>query len=131
MTEDNETTTDEKSEKDHVRTVLESQFPDRVFSVEEKHVWVSGMNQSCKSVAERMTEELTFRGFLCGLVHDDEAHRHGGFQFRWYGRKVNETNRPIRTYCDECGIPLHGDDGEELSHGSYCDLDASEYEVEA
>lgn len=51
---------------------------------------------------------------------------------KWYGRQIEKgsNDRTIRTHCVECEIPLFGNDGEELPHGSYCDLDAREYELD-
>lgn len=69
---------------DRVQTILDFEFPDRVFVVEDDRVWVSGMNETAKPLAERMTEELIARDIACGLVKDDEAARFGGVEFRFH-----------------------------------------------
>ena len=56
---------------------------DRVFSVEDDVVWVSGMNARCQSVANRMARTLVKHGIPAGLVHDDNAVQFGGVQFRY------------------------------------------------
>lgn len=101
-----------------VERILEEQHGDRVFSVEDGVVWVSGMNASCPSVARRMAHTLLSQGFACGLVYDDGAVQHGGVQFN-YGPHMCELceSRPSETLtsdshpegvnhlaCTECAI---------------------------
>lgn len=70
---------------ERVKTVLGEQFPNRVYSVEDGVVWVSGMNSNCPSVARRMAQELVHgHDIPCSLVYDDGASRFGGVQFNYY-----------------------------------------------
>jgi len=67
-----------------VKEILSEQFADRVYSVEDGVVWVSGMNQNCPSVARRMAQTLVSHDIPCGLVYDDGAEQFGGVQFNYY-----------------------------------------------
>ena len=70
--------------KERVEQTLEEQFSDRVYTVEDGVVWVSGMNAHCKSVAGRMAKELAWgHDIPTGLVYDDDAKRFGGVQFNF------------------------------------------------
>jgi hypothetical protein len=71
------------SDIEAVREILNKKYPDRIFSVEEGVVWVSGMNSDCAYIAHRMAESLAYRDIPTGLVHDDDAVQFGGVQFRW------------------------------------------------
>lgn len=66
-----------------VRELLENVHDDRVFVVEERIVWVSGMNSHCKQVAEDIAKTLLMHDVPAGLVHDDGIHAvdNGGVQF--------------------------------------------------
>lgn len=66
-----------------VRGVLEETHSDRVFSVEDGVVWVSGMNAGCPRAASDMARTLVSHGVPCSLVYDDEAERFGGVQFNY------------------------------------------------
>lgn len=66
-----------------VRETLEDCFGDRVYAVADGHVWVSGMNAHCRTVARRMASELASVGVPCGLVYDDGAAQFGGVQFNY------------------------------------------------
>lgn len=69
---------------DRVEQILDEEFGDRVFVVEDDLVWVSGMNSSCGSVARRMAKSLTHSYDIpTSLVHNDDAARFGGVQFRY------------------------------------------------
>lgn len=66
-----------------VRELLDELHPDRVFSVGDDTVWVSGMNANCTSVAETLAQTLVRHDIPCGLVHDDNAEHFGGVQFTY------------------------------------------------
>lgn len=74
-----------KDYQQQAEEILNELHSDRVFSVEDGLVWVSGMNQHCKTVAEDMAKTLIQHGVPCGLVHDDGIHAadNGGVQFRY------------------------------------------------
>lgn len=63
--------------------LLNDTHGDRVFAVEDGIVWVSGMNQNCRAAARRMARTLVKHDIPAGLVHDDNADRFGGVQFRY------------------------------------------------
>jgi len=71
------------ADDEEVEQILESEFGDRVWVVEEDVVWVSGMNPHCPSVAEAMAKTLVQNDVPAGLVYDDGAMAHGGVQFNW------------------------------------------------
>lgn len=66
-----------------VQSILNDQFSDRIYSVEDGLVWVSGMNQHCGSVARQMADSIVQEDIPCSLVRDDDATRFGGVQFRY------------------------------------------------
>jgi len=68
-----------------VKTLLNDVHGDRVFSVEDDRVWVSGMNVHCTRVAENMAQTLIKHDIPASLVHDDGVHaaNNGGVQFRY------------------------------------------------
>lgn len=68
----------------HVEEILEREFGDRVYSVEDGVVWISGMNSGCPTIARRMSDMLVSHDIPCGLVYDDGASRFGGVQFNYY-----------------------------------------------
>lgn len=69
---------------DQIAEILGREFGDRVYSVENGVVWVSGMNSGCKSLAQRMAKTLAHgHDIPAGLVYDDGATRFGGVQFNW------------------------------------------------
>lgn len=69
---------------EQIEATLQDEYGDRVFSVEDGVVWVSGMNSSCKSVARRMARTLAHgHDIPTSLVYDDDADRFGGVQFNW------------------------------------------------
>lgn len=71
-------------EVSRVEDILNRQFGDRVYSVEDGVVWVSGMNSSCYSVARRMAMTLVHgHDIPASLVYEDNAARFGGVQFNW------------------------------------------------
>lgn len=75
---------------DEVRELLDDVHADRVFSVEDGVVWVSGMNAHCKRVAEDIAKTLRMHfDTPTSLVHDDGIHAvdFGGVQFR-YGKNA-------------------------------------------
>lgn len=49
-----------------------------VFRVEDGQVWISGMNASVGSFADRVAQELESAGFDVGEPTDDGAAEHGG-----------------------------------------------------
>ena len=63
---------------DGVRQLVEATFPDRVLSIEQDGVWVSGMNANCASVARRIAGLLESEGYVVDMVRDDDAVRFGG-----------------------------------------------------
>lgn len=70
--------------RQEAKELLDELYPDRVFAVEDGVVWVSGMNVSCKRVAEDIA--TTLRKHLdtpTSLVYDDGAVRFGGVEFRY------------------------------------------------
>lgn len=71
--------------QEEVRELLEDVHSDRVFSVEEDVVWISGMNASCGFVARQIAKTLVKHGIPAGLVHEDGVHavNNGGLQFRY------------------------------------------------
>lgn len=73
------------TDRQHVVDLLADEFPDRVYSVEDGIVWVSGMNAHCRYVAERMARTLVSAGIPASLVYDDGAARFGGVEFRYGG----------------------------------------------
>lgn len=75
--------TDENDHRDRAEKLLRDLYSDRVFSVEDGIVWVSGMNENCRFVARSMAETLVKHDIPAGLVHDDDAVDHGGVQFRY------------------------------------------------
>lgn len=74
---------DEYPGREEVRELLENVHADRVFSVEEDVVWVSGMNAGCPRVARKMARTLVKHGIPAGLVYDGGAVRFGGVQFNY------------------------------------------------
>lgn len=67
-----------------IEELLAEEFPDRVYSVEENVVWVSGMNSNCVTVAERMAKMLTYTYDIpTSPTYDDDAVQFGGVQFNW------------------------------------------------
>jgi len=67
-----------------VEKILTDEFGDRVFSVEDGIVWVSGMNAHCASIARRMAKTLAHgHDIPASLVYDDRAARFGGVQFNY------------------------------------------------
>ena len=74
--------TDESRER--VKRILGQNYPDRVFSVEDGIVWVSGMNSGCAGIARRMAKDLAYNHDIpTGLVYDDGAEAFGGVQFNY------------------------------------------------
>jgi len=69
--------------KDRVEQLLDDVHADRVYSVEDGIVWVSGMNAHCSRVARRMARTLVTHGVPAGLVYDDDAVQNGGVQFNF------------------------------------------------
>lgn len=71
-------------EVSRVTEILDEYYGDRVYSVEDGTVWVSGMNANCGMLARRMAKELAHgHDIPTSLVHDDDAARFGGLEFRW------------------------------------------------
>lgn len=70
---------------DGVRELLDELYEDRVYSVEDGAVWVSGMNEHCPRVARDMVQYLLLNDIPCSLVYDDGAAANGGVQFN-YGK---------------------------------------------
>lgn len=66
-----------------VEQILDEHFGDRVYTVEDGVVWVSGMNANCKHLAERMAATLVHADIPASLVYDDGAIEHGGVEFRY------------------------------------------------
>jgi len=66
-----------------VEELLNDVHADRVFSVEEDVVWVSGMNAGSPRVARKMARTLVKHDIPAGLVYDDDAVQHGGVQFNY------------------------------------------------
>jgi D-arabinose 5-phosphate isomerase GutQ len=67
-----------------VRDILEDQFDDAVYTVEEGVVWVSGINARCHSIARQMAMTLSHGYDIpTNLVHGDGAAEFGGMQFEW------------------------------------------------
>lgn len=67
-----------------VKEILEAEYSERVYEVEDGVVWVSGMNSSCSFVAESMAKTLMAHDIPCGLVYDDDATQLGGVQFNYH-----------------------------------------------
>jgi len=73
-----------QADTDRVEQILDEHYGDRVYSVEDDVVWVSGINADCASIARRMAQELTHGYDIpAGLIYDDGAARFGGVQFNW------------------------------------------------
>lgn len=68
---------------DGVQHILSDRFSNRIYSVEDGLVWVSGANQHCESIARRMADTLVREGIPCSLVHSDGSSQFGGVQFRY------------------------------------------------
>lgn len=67
-----------------VEELLDDGFGDRIYTVEDDTVWVSGMNANCTSVARQMARTLAHdHDIPTSLVYDDGAARFGGVQFNW------------------------------------------------
>lgn len=73
----------DSSSREEVEEILAEEFGDRVYTVEDELIWVSGMNASCPTVARRMARTLVAHDVPAGLVHDDNATAFGGVQFNW------------------------------------------------
>ena len=72
--------------KERIEEHLEAHFEDRVYSVEDGVVWVSGMNAHCSHVARSMAKEIVYGlDIPCSLVYDDDAAQFGGLEFRYGG----------------------------------------------
>lgn len=69
--------------REDVKGLLDDVHGDRVYSVEDDVVWVSGMNSRCPTVARRMAKTLRKHGIPTSLVYDDDASRFGGVEFRY------------------------------------------------
>jgi len=82
MTENNNATASGVT-KQEVEQIITDAYGDRVFRVEENTVWVSGMNSSPRSLAQRFASELTAHDIPCSLVDNDDATQFGGFEFRY------------------------------------------------
>jgi len=69
---------------ERVKKILNRHYSDRVYSVEDGVVWVSGMNANCTSVARQMAKNLAHSYDIpTSLIYDDDAARFGGVQFNW------------------------------------------------
>lgn len=68
---------------ERIEEILAEYYENRVYSVEEDVVWVSGLNANSGMLARRMAKELTAQGIPCSLVYDDDAAAFGGLEFRW------------------------------------------------
>jgi hypothetical protein len=71
------------TEREYAESILEDHHSDRVFTVEDDVVWVSGMNANCRTAARNMAQSLLKADVPCGPVHDDGAVANGGVQFRY------------------------------------------------
>ena len=69
--------------KREVEQIISNAYGNRVFRVEEDTVWVSGMNSSPRSLAQRFANELTAHDIPCSLVGNDDATQFGGFEFHY------------------------------------------------
>lgn len=92
----------EQSLQDRVESLLNDVHGDRIFSVEDGKVWVSGANARCKGVAEDLALTLVTHGIPCGLVHDDGVHAadFGGVQFRYGDPDALKDDR-LRRWLDD------------------------------
>lgn len=81
-----ESNTTEQSDTDvcRVYSILSNTFDSAVFTVENRVVWVSGINSNCSSIARNMAIELS-RGhnIPTSQPYEDNADRFGGMQFNW------------------------------------------------
>jgi len=69
---------------ERVEQILDEEFGDRVYVVEDDVVWVSGMNAGCVSLARMMAKTLAHgHDIPASLVYDDDAARFGGVQFNY------------------------------------------------
>jgi len=82
-----------------VENILDNQFSDRIYSVEDGVVWVSGMNQHCGSVARQMADTLVRVDIPCSLDTKVIGVKSGG-GYTKIERELKETPRPI--YSIEC-----------------------------
>lgn len=73
----------ERDYRKEAEELLRDVHADRVFTVEDGLVWVSGMNARCGVEARRMAKTLVKHDIPAGLVHDDGAEMFGGVQFRY------------------------------------------------
>ncbi len=78
---------------ERVEQILNDHYGDRVFTVTENTVWVSGINQNCRTVAESMAQELTSHDIPVGLIFDDDAVRFSGVEFRFGRSEDTGTQR--------------------------------------
>ena len=63
--------------------ILKTVYSDRIFSVEDDVVWVSGMNHNCRSIANSMAKTLSNNDIPAGIVYEDNAELNGGVQFNY------------------------------------------------
>lgn len=69
--------------RSRVEELLRDVHGDRVFTVEDGVVWVSGMNANCPRVARKMASTLLSHDIPASLVYDDGAVAFGGVQFNY------------------------------------------------
>lgn len=80
----------ERLDASRVEKILEAEFGDRIYAVEDDVVWVSGANARSASVARRMARELAYgHDIPTSPVYDDDAARFGGVQFNWGSRQAS------------------------------------------
>mgnify|MGYP000323606981 CR=1 FL=1 len=72
-----------QTDSEAVEELLNNSHPDRVFNVEDDIVWVSGLNERCRFIANDMARSLSDAGIPTSLVFDDDAYRNGGVCFRY------------------------------------------------
>ncbi|EMA01804.1 hypothetical protein C437_15331 [Haloarcula vallismortis ATCC 29715] len=72
------------SDREEVSEILSREFNDRIYTVEDDVIWVSGTNAHCATVARKMARMLAHcHDIPTSLVYDDDAVAHGGVQFNW------------------------------------------------
>jgi len=78
---------EETATKDEVASIISEAYENAVFTVEEHKVWVSGMNSSPRSLANRIASELVGHDIPCSNIIRDDANAFNGFEFR-YGEEA-------------------------------------------
>jgi hypothetical protein len=72
------------TDRETIADILSREFNDRIYSVEDGVVWVSGANAQSPAAARKMARMLAHcYDIPTSLIYDDDAAEHGGVQFNW------------------------------------------------